>query len=223
VHVCFAKTVPLYVEITYRVLTWYCLLIKINLHFKIKIKTSKMSFFTAIISYSLKYIYLRVYLLMLDLVALYCFVTAWLFRVLFTQIIYVCRRNVITCMPYMLQWLVDFSTLLRWSRCCYVCVCTVKWQVKLSLWTVHRFTAYGLWSPPPDTGPADHNPWCSFIRVYLLAWWGLSCDLFSLPSPPFVFSCDTLNYGSLSLYLFGSRRKRTFGPHTKIRFGWTWV
>jgi hypothetical protein len=68
-------------------------------------------------------------------------------------------------------------------------------------------------APPPDAGPADHNPWCSFIRVYLLAWWGLSCDLFSLPSPPFVLSCDTLNYASLSLPVWLSSATDVWSAH----------
>jgi hypothetical protein len=74
--------------------------------------------------------------------------------------------------------------------------------------------------PPPEAGPADHNPWYSFIRVYLLVWWGRSCDPFSLPSPPVVFSCDTSILGSVSLPV-GFRRKWTLGPHTKIQFGLT--
>jgi hypothetical protein len=41
-----------------------------------------MLFFILVISYSLKYIYVRVYLLVLDLVVLYSFVAAWVFYVL---------------------------------------------------------------------------------------------------------------------------------------------
>jgi hypothetical protein len=41
-----------------------------------------MLFFIVVTSYSLKYIYLRVYLLMLYFVALNSFVEAWLFSVM---------------------------------------------------------------------------------------------------------------------------------------------
>jgi hypothetical protein len=46
-----------------------------------------MLFLIVVISYSLKYIYLRVYLLMLDLVALYSFVAACVYFMLLTQLV----------------------------------------------------------------------------------------------------------------------------------------
>jgi hypothetical protein len=46
-----------------------------------------MLFFVVVTSYSMKYIYLRIYLLMLDLVALNSFIVMWIFCVLFTQLI----------------------------------------------------------------------------------------------------------------------------------------
>jgi hypothetical protein len=46
-----------------------------------------MLFLIVVISYSLKYIYLRVYLLMLDLVALHSFVAVCVFCALFTQLV----------------------------------------------------------------------------------------------------------------------------------------
>jgi hypothetical protein len=48
-----------------------------------------MLFFIVVISYSLKYIYLRVNFLVFLLVALHSFVAAWLFCVFFAQRVYV--------------------------------------------------------------------------------------------------------------------------------------
>jgi hypothetical protein len=46
-----------------------------------------MLFFVVFISYSLKYIYLRVCLLMQHLVAIYSFVAGWVFFMLLTQLV----------------------------------------------------------------------------------------------------------------------------------------
>jgi hypothetical protein len=67
--------------------------------------------------------------------------------------------------------------------------------------TMNRASIHCLWSleSPPVAGPADHSSIYSFFLLNLFVWWGLSCDLFPLPSPPYFSNCDSLNVGSASL------------------------
>jgi hypothetical protein len=103
-----------------------------------------MFVFIAATSYSLKYIYLRVYLLLSDLVALHPFVKASvLFCVIYAGHIdvsvvllhassVICKNYILLyclcilvyfqCL-HMLESHVDFPTLLGRLCCCFVCVC----------------------------------------------------------------------------------------------------
>jgi hypothetical protein len=87
-----------------------------------------MLFFIVIVSYSLKYIYLRVYLLMLDLIPLYFFVVAWVFSVMCKVLCYInvvviiSFVSFVSCLPLHLRviYAADVDVYVPLLHACYL-------------------------------------------------------------------------------------------------------
>jgi hypothetical protein len=79
---------------------------------------------------------------------------------------------------------------------------------------VHRFTAYGLWSPPPPSPvPLITTPGVLSSLLTFLCGGVCHVTSFSLLFSPFVSSCDTLNVGSASLPVWLSSEADACSAH----------